>query len=94
LIASVAAAATNPDLRPALDEALEARIQRGWHQLVAALRRVLEGERDEDALCGGLDREDAFIVGAMLRGIADPATLEEDSSPGEPASDAGMDTDN
>jgi hypothetical protein len=94
LIMAVAAAATDPAQRLVLDQKLEAMIQRGWDKLVPALRHVLEGERDEETLCDGLDWEDALIVGAVLRGIADPATLDEDNSPDEPASDAGMDTDN
>jgi hypothetical protein len=40
-----------------------------------ALRCILDGARGEDALCDGLDGEDALVVGAVLRGTADPATL-------------------
>ena len=92
LMAAAAAAAADPALRPALGEVLEGMSQHGWQHLVGALRRVVDGERDEDALCNGLDRENSLIVGAVLRGLADPATLlEEDEPAGEQGGDAGGD---
>jgi hypothetical protein len=42
---------------------------------VAAIRRVLAGERDVDALCADLDRRDSMIVEAILQGLADPSAL-------------------
>lgn len=41
--------------------------RRGWTRLVAAIRRILAGERDPDALCAELDPEDSMIVEAILQ---------------------------
>jgi hypothetical protein len=49
----------------------------GYRDLVGALRRILGGERDEDVLRTQLNFEHSAIVRAVLRGIANPATLEE-----------------
>jgi hypothetical protein len=86
LVKRVAAAVTDPSQRPALEEALAERGEHGWTKLVEALRRVLDGERDEDVLYEPLDREDSVILQAVLRGIADPASL-EDIPTAEPAGD-------
>jgi len=51
--------------------------QRGWTNLVAAIRRILAGERDADTLCESLDSEDSMIVDAILQGLADPSTLND-----------------
>jgi hypothetical protein len=45
----------------------------GWGSLVAALRALLDGARDEAALCGPLRREDGLIVSTILRCLAGPA---------------------
>ena len=50
--------------------------KRGWGKLVAAIRRILDGERDEEAIGEGLDREEWLIVHAILREIAEPGSLE------------------
>jgi tetratricopeptide (TPR) repeat protein len=47
----------------------------GWTNLVAAIRRILAGERDEQALCAPLDLQDSMIIETILRAIADPSTL-------------------
>jgi hypothetical protein len=87
LIAAVVQAASDPSARPALDTVLADMAAHGWTSLAGVLRRILEGSRDEDALCTSLDREDSTIVAAVLRGIADPATLNEIAPP-DPDSDA------
>ncbi len=46
-----------------------------WSNLADAIDRILESERDEDALCDILDFEKSIIVHAILQGIADPQTL-------------------
>lgn len=38
----------------------------GWQNLVAAIRRMLTGEKEVDSLCAELDREDAYIVRRIL----------------------------
>lgn len=75
LIDATVAAVVDPSRRLALDQVMAGTAERGWTELVEALRRILDGERDEDALCDPLDREDSEIVGAVLRGIADPESL-------------------
>jgi hypothetical protein len=44
-----------------------------WAALTAAIRRVLAGERDEDALAAGLDEIDRAILHRILAGIAGAA---------------------
>jgi hypothetical protein len=55
----------------------------GWNNLVASIRRILDGERSADALIGGLDEEDTLIISAVLTGIENPDALDDllDSSP-------------
>ena len=48
---------------------------RGWQNLIAAIQQILNGQRDEDILCEGLDMGDSQIMIAILRGISDPETL-------------------
>ena len=59
---------------PELMETLAAAERQGWPRLVAALRQVVDGKRD-DSLKLGLDDEDRIIVDAVLRGLENPATL-------------------
>jgi tetratricopeptide (TPR) repeat protein len=75
LIAAVVAATTDPAGQQELAPRLEGLEQRGYQNLVAAIRRILAGERQEEALCAALDLEDSMVVMAILAGIADPATL-------------------
>jgi len=49
--------------------------QRGWTNLVAAVRKILAGERSEQVLFAPLDLEDSMIIETILRAIADPTTL-------------------
>lgn len=51
--------------------------QHGWTKLVAALRRILAGERDADALCEALDLEDSMIIETILAGLSDPSSLSD-----------------
>jgi tetratricopeptide (TPR) repeat protein len=83
LILRTVGAVTNAERRQELEQALPGLEQRGWTKLVAAIRLVLAGERDEDALCDGLDSEDMMIVGAILQGLADPSSL-NDLLPSDP----------
>lgn len=59
---------------PELMETLSVAERQGWPRLVAALRQVVDGKRD-DSLKLGLDDEDRIIVDAILRGLENPATL-------------------
>ena len=51
--------------------------------LSRVLDRLLAGERDETALCEGLDFQHALLIETILQGLADPATL-ADLRPTEP----------
>ena len=55
----------------------------GWRNLASAVRRILNGERDFEKLRGGLDREDACIVRAILQGRGQGSEVRgQDSSVG------------
>ncbi|MCG6138181.1 MAG: CHAT domain-containing protein [Nostoc sp. LLA-1] len=75
LIAQVVAAVDNAEIRQQLETALE-NAAKGKQNFVAAIRRILADERDENILCEPLDSEDSMIISAILRGIADPQSLE------------------
>jgi hypothetical protein len=72
IIGTVLAVVRQPSGRPELERMLSERAERGWGNLVGALRALLDGQREEDALCDPLDREDALIVMTVLRCLADP----------------------
>ena len=77
-------AAQDADRRDALiAHGLPALEKGGWTNLVGAIRRILAGERDADALCESLDLEDSMIVEAILAGIEDPASFQDLMSAGE-----------
>ena len=52
---------------PQLEERLQSRSAIGWGDLVAAIRRILAGERSEDEVCFDLGYRSALIVGEVLR---------------------------
>jgi hypothetical protein len=74
LIHRVVIGCQNRAMVPDLEEILKQAEKNGWLQLVAAIRKILNGNRDE-ALLNGLDEEDRVIVGTILRGLQDPETL-------------------
>ena len=74
LIHRVVMACQNRESVPDLDDILKQAEQNGWIQLVAAIRRILSGSRDESVL-NGLDDEDRVIVSSILRGLQNPDTL-------------------
>jgi tetratricopeptide (TPR) repeat protein len=77
-------AAQDTDQRDALiAHGLPALEKGGWTNLVGAIRRILAGERDADALCESLDLEDSMIVEAILAGIGDPSSLQDLMPAGE-----------
>ncbi|HGG60497.1 MAG TPA: hypothetical protein ENK26_11390 [Gammaproteobacteria bacterium] len=73
IVASVQAAQSGL-ISPEFEQALNVSAQNGWTALVAALRKIIAGDRSS-AVLQGLDEEDQTIVRAVLRGIQDPATL-------------------
>lgn len=83
LIVNVVKAVQNPSLRAPLEEVLRVSAENGWGELVAAIRRILGGERGLNLLAS-LDEEDSVIVEAILRGIQDPITLPDPSAKADP----------
>ncbi|MBV5347882.1 tetratricopeptide repeat protein [bacterium] len=81
LIAAVVESVARPQHRAGLEQALESGIERGLANRVAAIRRILDGERDADALCEPLDREDALIVQTILEGLRDPDAIRDLTDP-------------
>jgi len=67
LITAVVAATQIKKVREKLEPDLEQRAEHGWGNLVAAIRLVLDGERDEDVLWESLNMEDSMIISAILR---------------------------
>jgi tetratricopeptide (TPR) repeat protein len=65
-IDAVVATIGHPGLRAQLDTMLEQREKKGWQGLIAAIRKLLNGDRDGDKLCKGLDSEDASIVHEII----------------------------
>jgi hypothetical protein len=74
LIVQVVKTVHDPSLGPELDRLLVTAEQNGWNALVAAIRRLLGGERGE-SLLRELDDEDGAIMRTILRGLQDPASL-------------------
>jgi tetratricopeptide (TPR) repeat protein len=66
LIEGVVSAVDDAEFKQQLEPLLEDMISRGWQNLIAAIRQILKGERDEDILCEGLDFDDSQIVLAIL----------------------------
>jgi tetratricopeptide (TPR) repeat protein len=88
VIFSTVAAIHELGQRDALEQGLPSLEQKGWTNLVAAIRRILSGERDVDALCEDLDLGDSMIVEAILAGLEDPSTLQDLLPAGEPSSNS------
>ena len=74
LIHRVVMHCNNPDSVPDLEQILHQAEQNDWTQLVAAIRAVMSGDRDEEVLVG-LDEEDAVVIKAILDGIESAQTL-------------------
>lgn len=74
LIVKVVQVCHDPSQRAQLEPALKQSEENGWGQLIAVLRKIMDGNRDE-ALLNALDEEDSTIVEAVLRGLQDPTTL-------------------
>lgn len=74
LIVGAVQTAQNPTLRPEFEKALVISEKNGWDDLVRAIRKILDGNREE-SVANGLDDEDASIIIAILQGLQDPNTL-------------------
>jgi hypothetical protein len=75
-VAGVVMAVHQPEHRAELDGLLAQLEQGGGNALVAAIRRILDGERDEDRLVDGLSPE-AGIIETILHALEDPESLAE-----------------
>jgi hypothetical protein len=84
LIWQVVKACQNRDLLPQLEPVLKASAENGWTDLVAAIRRILAGER-HPRLMVGLDEEDSVIVATIMRALQDPAALPDPNAAPDPA---------
>ena len=74
LIHRVVIGCQNQNMAPDLEDILKQAEQNGWLQLVAAIRQILAGSRNESVL-SSLDEEDQVIVRSILRGLQAPETL-------------------
>jgi hypothetical protein len=68
---------------PELEKLLQSATANGWTGLVAAVRRICRGERDNSVL-NGLDQEDQVIAEAIMRGMQNPATLPDPTQQSNP----------
>ena len=89
LIVAVVQTIHNPELRPQLDHVLKQSEQNGWGGLVAVIRKIVAGSRD-NSLVAGQDDEDRVILDAILKGIQDPTTLPKPEQQGDASSAAPM----
>ncbi len=74
LIHRVVMHCNNPGSVPDLEQVLQQAEQNDWTQLVAIIRSIISGSREE-TLLAGLDNEDGIIVDAILKGLQDASTL-------------------
>ncbi|MCC5661657.1 tetratricopeptide repeat protein [Nostoc sp. XA010] len=74
LIALVVAAVDNAEIREQLEIKMK-NFAEDLPNLLAAIRRILAGERDENILCEPLNSGEFMIISPILRGIADPQSL-------------------
>ncbi len=74
LIHRVVIGCQNRAMVPDLDGILKQAEQNGWLRLVAAIRKILAGNRDQ-SLLNELDAEDRVIIASILNGLQNPETL-------------------
>jgi hypothetical protein len=82
-ICQVAELSRNPDRREEFEAMLGFAVDNGWTSLVAAIRRIVAGDRELGVL-NGLDREDRIIAEAIMRGIQNPDTLPDPAARPDP----------
>jgi tetratricopeptide (TPR) repeat protein len=89
LILGVIAAVQETTYRAMLEQSLPVLEQHGWGDLATVFRRILDGERDEETLCEFLDFQKSVIVMAILRGLADPSSLQDLIAAAEAGAETG-----
>ncbi|MBI4841457.1 MAG: tetratricopeptide repeat protein, partial [candidate division NC10 bacterium] len=77
LILATILATQQQNQRDKLEQLLPQLEQRGWTNLVAAIRGLLADERNSEVLCEGLDLEDSMIIETILHALDDPSTLKD-----------------
>lgn len=74
LIHRVVMHCNNPGSVPDLEQVLQQAEENDWTRLVATIRSIISGSREE-SLLAGLDNEDSIIVESILKGLQDASTL-------------------
>jgi len=74
LIVAAVKAAQAKQTPDELEQAFKVSEQNGWTALIAAIRKIIAGDRSETIL-KGMDEEDQTIIDAILKGIQNPSTL-------------------
>jgi tetratricopeptide (TPR) repeat protein len=77
LILETCQAIQSPEKAAEFDGVLLAMEEHGWSDFVGAIRRILSGERNREALCDNLDLEDSMIVETILEALENPAVLQQ-----------------
>jgi len=83
LIHQVVHACQNETAKQQLKPMLDMATQQSWHELVAAINKIVAGQRDENVL-NGLDDEDTIIIKSVLLGLQNPATLPDVNQQADP----------
>jgi len=81
-IHAVVFAVNRPEASAELEQLLATAQQNGWLDIVAAVRGILAGRRD-DGLLTGLDEEDHAIVRGILEGLQNPTGLPDPQEPAD-----------
>jgi hypothetical protein len=74
LIHRVVMHCNNPGSIPDMEQVLQMATENDWDSLVAVIRDIMSGNRDESILLR-LDEEDRVIAESILQGLQDPNTL-------------------
>lgn len=83
LIHQVVHACQNDTAKQQLKPMLDMATQQNWHELVAAINKIVGGQRGENLL-NGLDDEDQIIVKSILLGLQNPASLPDVQQKADP----------
>ena len=83
LIHQVVHACQNETAKIQLKPMLDMATQQSWHELVAAINKVVNGQRGEDILMP-LDDEDKIIIKSILLGLQNPASLPDVQQQADP----------
>ena len=83
LIHQVVHACQNETAKIQLKPMLDMASQQNWHELVAAINKIVAGERSENLLAGQ-DDEDKVIIKSILMGLQNPASLPDAQQQADP----------